>query len=89
MPTRDDTRWERVSALIDETCGLTGNGLLIREGPKDDVGVFCVGTYRGGQRREDVDREYLESYHRIDERVPRFRQLPNGRLVHIHGPVLG
>ena len=38
----------------------------------------------GGQRREDLEREYLENYHPNDERVPRFRQLPAGRLVHVN-----
>ena len=38
--------------------------------------------YSRGQRREDLEREYLEHYHPIDERVPRFRQLPDGRPAH-------
>ena len=36
-----------------------------------------------GQRCDDLEREYLNTYHPIDERVPRFRQLPARRLVHI------
>ena len=44
----DDQRWPTVSALIDEACGLTGNSLMVAEGPKDDVRVLCVGTYRRG-----------------------------------------
>ena len=80
----DDTRWPAVSALIDEACGLTGNGLLVGEGPKDDVRVLFVGAYCRGQRREDLEREYLENYHPTDERVPRFRRLPDSRLVHIN-----
>ena len=79
----DDTRWPVASALIDEACGLTANGLMVREGPKDDVRALFVGAYCGGQRREDLEREYLEDYHPTDERVPRFRQLPDSRLVHI------
>ena len=79
----DDARWPAVSALIDEACGLTGNSLLVAAGPRDDVRVFCVGTYRQGQRRDDLDREYLENHHPTDERVPRFRQLPDSRLTHI------
>ena len=71
----DDTRWPATSALIDEACGLTGNGLMVGEGPKDDVRALFVGLYSRGQRREDQEREYLENYHSIDERVPRFRQL--------------
>ena len=79
----DDTRWPGASALIDEACGLTGNDLIVREGPKDDVRVLFVGAYCRGQRREDQERDYLENYYPTDERVPRFRQLPDGRLVHV------
>ena len=79
----DDTCWPATSALIDEACGSTGNALLVGEGPKDDLRVLFVGLYYRGQRREDLEREYLEIYHPIDERVPRFRQLPDSRLVHI------
>ena len=78
----DDTYWPATSALIDEVCGLTGNGLMVGEGPKDDIRVLFVGLYYHGQRRTDLEREYLEVYHPIDERVPRFRQLPDSRLVH-------
>ena len=81
--TLDETRWPATSALIDEACGLTGNGLMVGEGPKDDVRALFVGLYARGQRREDLEREYLETYHPLDERVPRFRQLPARRLVHI------
>ena len=80
----DDTRWPATSALIDEACGLTGNGLMVGEGPKNNVRGLFVGLYYRGQRREDLEREYLENYHAIDERVPRFRQLPARRLVHIN-----
>ena len=80
----DETRWPATSALIDEACGLTGNGLMVGEGPKNDVRGHFVGLYYRGQRREDLEREYLENYHSIDERVPRFRQLPARRLVHIN-----
>ena len=79
----DDTRWPATSALIDAACGLTGNGLMVAEGPPDDVRALFLGLYSRGQRCEDLEREYLENYHSIDERVPRFRQLPVSRLVHI------
>ena len=79
----DDTRWPATSAPIDETCGLTGNGILVAEGPPDDLRPHFVGLYFRGQRREDLERDYLENYHPIDERVPRFMQLPAGRPVHI------
>ena len=80
--TLDDRHWPATSALIDEACGLTGNALMVGEGPKDDIRARFVGLYYRGQRREDLEREYLETYHPVDERVPRVRQLPDGRLVH-------
>ena len=79
----DDAQWPATSALIDEACGMTSNGLLVAEGPKDDIRVLTVGLYTKGQRHEDVEREYLKVYHPIDERVPRLRQLPDSRLVHV------
>ena len=79
----DDTRWPATAALIDEACGLANNSLLVGEGPKSDVRVLFVGAYCRGQRREDLEREYLENYHAGDERVPRIRQLPDSRLTHV------
>ena len=79
----DDTHWPDTSALIDEACGITGNALLVGEGPPDDIRALPVGLYYRGQRREDLEREYLEIYHPLDERVPRFRQLPDSLLVHV------
>ena len=79
----DDACWPATSALIDEACGSMGNALLIGEGTGDDVRVvFAAGYYRG-QRREDLERDYLENYHPWDERVPRFRKLPDSHLTHV------
>ena len=71
------------SALIDEACGIHGNTLLFGRGPTDHIWVTCAGFYYRGQRHTDREREYLEVYHPIDERVPRFRQLPDSHLVHM------
>ena len=79
----DDTLWPATSALIDEACGIQGNGIMVGTGPKDTVRALFVGLYYRGERREDWEREYLEVYHPIDERVPRFRQLPDSRVVHV------
>ena len=79
----DDTHWPATSALLDEACGLTGNALLVGEGPKDDIRVLFVGLYYRGHRRTDLEREYLEVYHPINEAIPRQLQLPEGHLVHI------
>ena len=79
----DDIHWPAASALIDEACGATGNALMVGEGPQDDIRAHFVGLYYRGERREDYEREYLEVYHPIDERVPRVRQLPDSRVVHV------
>ena len=79
----DDTRWPAISALIDEACGITGNALLVGEGPPDDIRALFVGLYYRGQRHTDLEREYLEVYHPINEAIPRQLQLPEGRLVQI------
>ena len=79
----DDTHWPATSALIDEACGLQGNALVVSGGPKDDIRVLFAQAYYRGQLREDWVREYLGTYHPIDERVPRVRQLPDSHVVHL------
>ena len=46
-------------------------------------GRSSSGSTIGGSAATDLEREYLTTYHPIDERVPRFRHLPARRLVHI------
>ena len=46
-------------------------------------GRSSSGSTIGGSAAHDLEREYLITYHPIDERVPRFRHLPARRLVHI------
>ena len=77
----DDAHWPATSALIDEACGMQGNALAVGEGPKNDVQIITAGLYYRGERHEDLEREYLDIYHPIDESVPRFRQLPDSRVV--------
>ena len=78
-----DGRWPATSALIDEACGTTSNALMVGEGPIGRIRALFVGLYYHGQRREDLEREYLGVYHPIDERVPRVRALPDSRIVHV------
>ena len=79
----DDVHWPSTSALIEAACGATGNALVVGEGVGDDVCVFFAGYYRRGERRHDLEREYFDLYHPHDERLPRLRQLPDSRLVHV------
>ncbi len=79
----DDTRWPATSVLIDEACGIVGNAVLVGEGPPDDIRPLFVGLYWRGHRQEDLEREYLEVYHPINEAIPRQLQRPVGQLVPI------
>ena len=80
----DDALWPRASALIDEIQGSKGNMLVSADGGGDkDLEVFIARLCYRGQRREEWEREYFEVYHPIDERVPRLRELPDSRIVHV------
>ena len=81
--TLDTAQWPATSALLDEACGMQGNALLVSEGPPDAIRVLFFGLYYRGQRREDWEREYLDIYHPLDERMPRARRLPDSHLVHV------
>ncbi len=79
----DDTLWPTTSALIEEACGTKGTALLVEAGPVDNPQfLFGQGCSRGQDRSEWI-REYGEQYYAIDESVPRVRQLPDSRVVHI------
>ena len=80
--TLDDSQWPATSALIDAAIGSQGNTLLVGAGPPDALRISFVGLYYRGERRPDLEREYLSVYHPIDECIPRFRQLPDSRIVH-------
>ena len=78
----DGARWRGVSAMIDEVCGLTGNGLMVRNAPMDDGRVVIFWDYCRGHAREEDVRDYIENYHATDERAPRVRKLTDGHLAH-------
>lgn len=80
----DDDRWLTASALIDDACRLKGNGLVHGDGDThDDIQIFLARICHRGERRDDLQREYFGVYHAGDERLPRLRQLPDRRLVHV------
>ncbi|MYB20680.1 MAG: helix-turn-helix transcriptional regulator [Holophagales bacterium] len=78
----DDARWPAAAGRIDEACGIKGSELFVTEGPLDAPRILFAGMYRRGQRREDLERLYLENYFLIDEAIPRWVQVPYGRVVH-------
>ena len=79
----DDALWPAASRLIDEACGATGSSFIIGEGLGDDITVSFAAFYRSGERRSDLERDYYENYFHLDERVPRLRQLRDGKLVRV------
>lgn len=78
----DDSRWPATSTLIDEALGAKGNYILYGCGQSyHDTQIFLSRLYYRGHRREEIEREYLDVYWPIDERVPRFRRLPDSQVV--------
>ena len=78
----DDAEWPAASGLVDEWCGSRGNSLILAEGTAEggvDV-LFRRFCFRG-QRDAEREREYFEVYHARDERLPRLRELPDGRVT--------
>ena len=81
--TLDDAYWPAASALINDACGAKGMGLWISEGFGHDAKVLFGRLFYRDQRHPELEREYIEIYHPHDERVPRVRQLPDSRVVHV------
>ena len=80
----DDARWLAASGLIDQACGLKGQGLVVgRDVPQDGVDLSFTRFCFGGRRNEELERLYFGTYHAVDERLPRLRRLPEGELVHV------
>ena len=80
----DDALWPACSALIDEACGIKGNMLVFGAGAtNDDVVIHLARLLYRGERNEALERLYFRDYYASDERVPRFRALPDSRLVHV------
>ena len=78
----DDALWPAASGLIDEFCGAKGNMLVTGDGAADeDVDIFFARFCFRGERHAELEREYFGTYHALDERLPRIRRLPDGRLA--------
>ena len=80
----DDSRWSNASALIDDALGVHGNCLAFADlNSSKGLQFSFVGIFFRGQRHHELEREYLEDYYSLDERVPRFRKVPDSKLHHI------
>lgn len=80
----DDAHWLPTSALIDEACRSKGNMLTIAEGrTQGDIEIFYVRLCYRGERHEELEQEYFKHYFPRDERIPRFRRLPDSQVVYV------
>ena len=78
----DPGHWPTAAGLIDMAIGAKGSSVLIT----GDAGLVpeSIAWWRiclGGQRHEDLEREYFRAYWPHDERVPRMGWLPSGELM--------
>ena len=80
--TLDDALWPAASGLIDELCQTKGNMLVTGDGAaNENVDIFFARFCFRGERHAELEREYFESWHALDERLPRIRRLPDSRLA--------
>ena len=80
----DNTRWSSASALIDDALGVHGNCLAFADlNSSRELQFLFVGIFFRGQRHYELEREYIEDYYSLDERIPRFGKVPDSRLYHI------
>ena len=80
----DDAHWPATAGLIDEAIGSKGNFLVFGERrSREDVEILLKRFCYRGERNEYFERLYYDVYHSSDERMPRFRQLPDSRLVRV------
>ena len=86
----DHTRWSRATALIDEALRVHGSAMVFGDGDSaEDVRIHFAWIFSRGQRQREVEREYYEVYYPLDERVPRLRHAPDGRLLHVSDLLTG
>lgn len=80
----DDIHWDATSALIDEACGAEGNALVFAGmTPAGEAEILFARFCHRGQRDREFEQEYFRIYYPVDERLPRFRQLPDSKIVHV------
>ena len=80
----DRAHWSSATKLIDDALRTHGSSMVVGDGDTEkDIRMFSAWLFVHGQRDRAVEREYFENYYRRDERVPRFRRLPDSRLFHV------
>ena len=84
----DDAHWPEASRLIDDGCGLIGNHLAIIRGASPKDAEFLFGRlYEHGEANDELERTYVNDYFAVDERLPRYFDMPDGALAHVNALV--
>ena len=81
----DPARWPGFSAVVDEALGVHGTSLFFGDGKLasgEDTKIAFYWTCSHGERRTDLERLFIGTYHALDERIPRLRHAPDGQLIH-------
>ena len=80
----DYAGWSAASGLIDEALGTHGNSMIFADGDTDeDIRVFFAWAIYRGKQHPEIQRYYFENFYSTDERPPRVRRAPDGRLIHM------
>lgn len=80
----DDARWPEAAASMDEACGANANIVVIGdEGAAGGVDISLARFCFRGRYSDYWERRYFERLYHSDERIPRLRQLADGKLVHV------
>ena len=78
----DDALWAETSGLVDAFCGAKGNHLVLGDGTaQDGIDIFFAWFCYGGERRADLEREYIEDWQGADERLVHIKRLADGELA--------
>ena len=79
----DDARWPAASALLDEACGITGNDLMVGEGPKDDIRALFIGSYYRGRAAKCSSASSSRTTIPPTNACRAFGRLPDSRPAHV------
>ena len=80
----DPACWAGASGLIDEALGTYGSALTLGDGDTEaGFRIYYTQVHFRGERRPDLEHLYFSTYYSVDERLPRLRRAPFGRLLHL------
>jgi len=84
----DEASWPEASRRIDVGGGLVGSHLCVLRGESPDNAEFLFGRlYKRGEAHPELERTYVENYMAIDERLPRYFEMPDGVFSHVNALV--